>query len=235
MDIAQASMLQHSFMHAEIDMNVVSLARNNIVESLHSDIDVTFWVDSDVVIPPNSGELLNYLTDETPVVSGIYVSRRFPYFPQVYTKATVHKDGDHPYLPVLDIPDRPTLYDAVGAGFMMVKRWVFDKLAENSKRRDDNIKNWLAKYRGAQDTEQFIEVERALHLAMSLRPWFEFLGKVGEDFYFCERLAEIGIRPLVVPTVWARHIGRMEFGQEHYEQVKRQNLTYISTASGGRI
>jgi len=222
-DYVQSTMLEHMFLKSEIDMNVVSLARNTIVETVLADesIDVLWWVDSDILLPDNASELLQYVTDECPVVSGLYISRRFPYFPQAYFKATHHERGNHPYIPLVDIPIAPTHVDAVGAGFMMVKRSVFIELAEQYDQDTAILQTYLDEVKPPGG------VVRALHLAQSLKPWFEFLGRVGEDFYFCEQLARIGITPLLVPNVVAKHVGPQEIGLEQFLAMKQAGLVYL--------
>ena len=75
--------------------------------------------------------------------------------------------------------------------------------------------------------------KKAIHYAMSLGPWFEFLGHVGEDFYFCEQLAEIGIRPLLVPSVKCQHIGQVAYGIEHFNQAKANGIVQEASFEEG--
>lgn len=214
----------HRYTYAEVDMNVVSLARNSIVNSIPPDADLTFWVDSDIILPDNALDLINYVSDEHPVVSGLYFSRRFPYLPQVYSRAVVHEDGKHPYLPIVDIPATPTSYDAVGAGFMVVRPDVFVRLKEAKEENNRNLSCAIDKMSNSGElTEEMVLAE---HYYKSLSPWFEFLGNVGEDFYFCEMLAKVGIRPLLVPHVVAQHLSISPIGAEHYQTIKQQQLVY---------
>lgn len=223
-DALQNSATQHTFMKAEIDMNVVSLARNSIVQSvINTDVDYLWWVDSDVLVPANGLELLDYIDDEHPIVSGLYFSRRFPYHPQAYTRAAVHTHGEHPFIPIVDLPDKPSFVDAVGAGFMLVQRTF---LVQMQARYDEYFKV-IRDYLEAGGPGIPSDVRYGLHLAQSVSPWFEFLNKVGEDFYFCDMAHRMGVRPFLIPHVQAYHVGPQNIGYEHFDALRKAGITYL--------
>jgi len=218
-------MFHHKFVHSEISMHIVSLARTKLVEgSLEQGGDAVWVVDSDVLIPENADILVEHLSDEHPVVSGLYVARFPPHLPQAYTRAAVFQGGYHPYLPVIDVDGPPRFVDAIGAGCLLVRSDVFVRLKEA---HDEYIKVLSKRRYSAPETV------RAIHYAMSLGPWFEFLGHVGEDFYFCEQLAKIGIRPWFVPEVKCYHIGQTAFGYEHFKSLLDQGLVHSAEFEPG--
>lgn len=221
-----------TFYDVNISMHIVSLARTKLVETaLAQGVDVVWFVDSDVLLPADAGIILDHvMNDRSPVVSGLYVHRHPPHLPQVYVRATVHANGDHPYLPVINIPNDPTFVDATGAGCLAVRADVFGLVAAEHRMYQAELSKRLAKLAPLGATA------RALHYALSLTPWFEFLGRVGEDFYFFEQLDRIGIRPLLLPMVKCYHIGQQPFGFEHFESAKRagvvQDLHWEHLAGG---
>ena len=212
----QASMREHTFVHVEVDMNVVHKARNMLVDMIPDDVDVAWWVDSDVLLPANAPLLMHYLSDKSPVVSGLYVSRNGPNLPQAYTLAS---NSGHAYLPIVNIPNEPTYVDAVGLGCLVMYTKVFLDLSVAWQKRLRVMNTWLKRQTSCPDLEM-------VSLAMGLSPYFEFLNKVGEDFYFCERLRDIGIRPLLVPEVSCTHVGYADFTRDHYEANLAQGVNY---------
>ena len=57
-----------------------------------------------------------------------------------------------------------------------------------------------------------------------LSPWYEFLTTLGEDFYFCNRLVQIGVPVLVDTTVKCKHLVQAELGEEHFNQLKEAGV-----------
>lgn len=219
-EFLKSRMLNCKFVTAEISMHIVSLARTKLVEQcLVAGADAIFFVDSDVLIPENAYILFDHLSDEHPVVSGLYVHRHPPHLPQAYVRATNHVNGKHPYLPVVNVGDTPRSVDGVGAGCLLVRSDVFGKLK-------DRHEAYLQTIVGVEYGDSGLA--EAVHYASSLGPWFEFLGNVGEDFYFCEQLSKIGIRPWLVPEVQCQHIGQVAFGIEHFTAALAQGLVHTA-------
>jgi len=223
----QSSLLQHQFVHTTIAMHIVSLARHKLVEmALEHDADVVWFVDSDVLLPPNASILVDHIEAGVPVVSGLYVQRHPPFIPQAYFVAATEV-GIHNYMPMIDVPSEPTYVDAVGAGCLLVRTDVFRTLREHHEERRtalrearDRILSGKARLpirlKGVTDA--------AVHDALALGPWFEFLAGVGEDFYFCEKLRGIGIRPMLEPNVSCGHIGQQAFDISHFRHAANQGF-----------
>ena len=78
---------QHQFLHVEIGMQIVGKARNDLVKTaLGANVDVIWFIDSDVLVPLNSGILIDQAL-KLGIVSGLYFGRRPPYTPQLYQRA----------------------------------------------------------------------------------------------------------------------------------------------------
>lgn len=218
--IVQASRLSDTFVSIEIDLAIVSKARNEIVEALPPNVDALWFVDSDILLPNNAGQLLDYLSDETPVVSGLYFSRKPPHLPQVYFHAT-SDPYSFSYLPVIQIPPRPFFADATGAGCLIVRTDVLRELADRHQEAAAKAKEWLNSCEAFKSEALGPTEEAAKHfLQMGLRlgAHFEFLQGVGEDFYFCNQLYRyLGIRPLVVPEVECGHEATVSITRAHFQ------------------
>jgi len=103
----------------------VAVARNLIVERFLHETNAShllFW-DDDVLVP--SGALFQLLEDDAPIVSGFYTSRQAPVQPIAYRRAA--KKGHH-YQPIMPLNPGKFLVDGCGAGFLLIRREVFEKL-----------------------------------------------------------------------------------------------------------
>jgi len=219
----QATCLQHTFSHAEVDLLIVSKARNALISALPPDADLVWFVDSDTILPPNAAELLTYI-DKYPVVSGLYFARQPPHLPQVYNRVQPGTTN-FAFLPLISIPDKPILADAVGAGCLLVRTEVLRELAEKHKAWQEEVREWL----GTCDAPEAIR--RAAGFGAQMWPYFEFLEQVGEDFYFCMQLQHfLGIRPLVVPSVQCIQESVALIGRQHFEAgLKAGQVNYSTT------
>lgn len=230
--IVQSQALSHRFINAETDLFIVSRARNMLLDSLPKEVELIWFVDSDVLLPLNAAALLDHL-EENPVVSGLYFSRRYPYLPQVYYKADPSPTG-FTYLPMIQIPDQPFYADTVGAGCLLVKHSVIEELRTAHLKWRGEIETWRETSWPnlfPRRTKLSESVERALRLGAMLAPCFEFLEKVGEDFWFCEQLQYfLGIKPLVVPSVECEHEGMKAYGRQDFLQALSQgNVNFVTT------
>ena len=217
--IVQNNCPGHKFLNAEVDLLIVSKARNQLVKAIPATVDVLWFVDSDVLLPPNAGELLDYLST-SPVVSGVYYGRRPPHLPQVYNRASP-EDVAQAFLPVVTVPTTPFTADAVGAGCLVVKREIIGQIEEAHQKALEQARHVL-------ETKKFPpDVRRLFTMAARLAPCFEFLEAIGEDFYFCAQLTHyLGIRPLVIPSVKCYHETLGAVGEEHYLANLRQGVQY---------
>lgn len=197
------------FFHVDVDMMIVGKARNMCVETaLENEADVLFFIDDDVLVPPNAALLVD-LASTLGVVSGLYFSRRLPYTPQLYMLAE-EEELKGLYWPMVDYPDKQMfIVDAVGAGCLAVRADIFHKLttyAESTRKTQDVGSNWRDKVAG------------------TLSPWFEFLDSKGEDLYFCERLRDINQNVWVEPTIKCGHVGEIVITEDHFKYLRDNGM-----------
>lgn len=166
--------------------SVVTRARNLIAyEFLNSDCDHLLFIDSDMTFDPESVIRLLAWNQDKPIVAGAYEAR---------------KDGKV-YILTLDDEGGNIIMDPMGlvkakrvaTGFMMVRRDVFERLAELHP-------EWLHK-----DTNS----ENRMYSFFDFKCTPE--GYIGEDFLFCERAIDAGFSCWIDPTIKLGHMGVHEF------------------------
>lgn len=227
--VLQAQRSSDRFTYAEVDLLIVSKARNELIHSLPEDCDVAWFVDSDVILPTNAGILLDYI-QEYPIVSGLYHARSAPFLPQAYNRAAPGL-ANFAFLPVVDMPAQPFYADAVGAGCLLVQVPALRALEQAVASAKSEVAEWIA----AQGEELPLEVQRAVERGNSLYPYFEFLESCGEDFYFCLQMAHyLGMRPFVIPEVDCAHETVSLITSQHYKAALASGAVNYSTdpASG---
>lgn len=192
--------------------SVVTRARNLIVhEFLKSNCDHLLFIDSDMTFDPESVIRLLAWNQDKPIVAGAYEAR---------------KDGKI-YILTLDSDDNGVIMDDMGlvkatrvaTGFMMIRRDVFEKLAELHP-------EWLHK-----DTNS----DEQLYCFFDFKCTPE--GYLGEDFLFCERAIEAGFSAWIDPTIKLGHMGIHEFSSDFgndklYPQLEAMQARTLKIANG---
>jgi hypothetical protein len=172
-----------------------------------------FFVDNDVMVPPNAGDLIEQAA-QLGVVSGVYYNRRPPYTPQVYHLATEPQYYGM-YWPELEIREGGLeRRDAVGAGCLAIRFDVFSKLKEY----------WTPRFEAA---SHLASEETLHHLICNLSPWFEFLDRKGEDLYFCERLRGIDQDVWINYDVQCEHVTAVPINKAHFKVLLDQGVIKI--------
>lgn len=104
---------------------VISKNRNSLADMfLQSEATHLFYADDDQIFPPET--LKRLVTHDKPVISGLYLSRIFPFLPHIYDTETQNGFVGHRFFNPLDKGLIEVL--ASGAGCLLVKREVFEKL-----------------------------------------------------------------------------------------------------------
>lgn len=115
--------------HYEIRGHPIEAARRALTEAALADPAVTHlcFIDSDMVPPPDA--LARLLAHGVDVASGLYFVRRWPYPPALSRR----RRPDLPPSWLMDYPKNSLIeVDACGAGFLMVRRGVFEALPSGS-------------------------------------------------------------------------------------------------------
>ncbi|MEK6957772.1 MAG: hypothetical protein AABW99_02240 [archaeon] len=109
-----------------IDNMYISMARQQTLNLfLESDCEYLFFLDSDMVFPPNIFDLLKEKDED--IISALYFSRNDPENPVF----RIHKDGK--VMKVIDYPEnRIFKVDSVGMGCCLIKRKVIEKMTEDN-------------------------------------------------------------------------------------------------------
>lgn len=134
-------------------------ARTLLTESaLAADPEAThlLFVDDDMLFPPHA--LKRLIDHDLPVVGGLCHNRRVPYAPLLIRK---HVDRDGTGF-VYDYPENKLAeVDATGAGFLLVKREVFEAITEKH-----GPGSWWQQLRGISEDFSFMERARACGFAI---------------------------------------------------------------------
>lgn len=91
------------------------------VEPAYKECTHIFFIDDDMLVPPNG--LLRLLSHNVPIVGGLYFQRTPPHLPVAYR----HVEGNQ-WVPVTEFCAGLQEVDALGFGFMLVKREVFERM-----------------------------------------------------------------------------------------------------------
>ncbi len=105
----------------------LDVSRCNIVRhALYNHADYLFFLDSDIILPPNALE--NLLQDDKDIVSGIYYYKNHQHVPIIMKK--VSKFGFNPYINYLEMDNDKDIIeiDAMGLGCCMIKTDIFKRL-----------------------------------------------------------------------------------------------------------
>ena len=119
--------------------SLVYVARNRLSAlAIEKKAEYVLWLDSDIVFEPDLLERLQTdMESGKDIVTGLYFSRRYPYFPVIY-KRTAFEDGKPVNAVYTDYPkDRLFTVEACGFGAVLMKTKV---LADLEKKFD----NWFA-------------------------------------------------------------------------------------------
>lgn len=101
---------------------VVHQARNDIVKAAlkHTPkITHMFFIDDDITVPPDG--LLQLLSHDVPVVTGLCIQRGFPYLPCVF-----HRGEDNKLVHVTKFCEGLQEIDACGAACLLIRRDVLE-------------------------------------------------------------------------------------------------------------
>ncbi len=145
--------------------------RNSAAAHMLSDPEFThiFFVDSDMVIPKDA--LIKLFKEDKGIISGLYFHRNPPHEPHVYKIENSQLKTIQDYH-----KDNLVECDAVGAGCLLIKREVFEKLNEHVK---------------------FIDGQHQ---------FFVTTPTVGEDIFFCELAKKHGFQIFSDTSVKCGHI-----------------------------
>lgn len=95
--------------------SLVYTSRNDLVQiAIKQGCDYIFWLDSDMMFPPDALVRLFKSLEHGDIVSGLYFRRVAPFTPVIYDKLDIDETGCH-YTEPKEIPDG--IFEVEGCGF----------------------------------------------------------------------------------------------------------------------
>lgn len=173
--------------------SIITMARNILVnEFLNSDSEELLFIDSDVVVSPDDIMRLVAQSGDKDITAGLYPRRSAD---KNFFLDLIHdENGDM-------IFDGTMLkVSRVGTGFMLIKRYVIEKLIAEHPEWAYDAKD------GASQSAVFD---------------FQIVdGKyVGEDYLFCDRASKAGFECWVDVEISLPHVGQEEFSRNFVDDV----------------
>lgn len=231
----QGQRLQDRFFYMEVDLAIVSKARTILTrESLsRTTAEVLWFVDDDVHLPSDAGVLIDNCLD-LGVVSGLYFNRHSPFTPQIYRVAdNVPDDDAGKYLHVHDYGEGLIQIDACGAGCLAVHRDVVNAMETyHNEKLEKNIER-VSNFIEEDDEVGKAALQWLTRYVEKMSPWWEFLDKRGEDFYFCERAKDAGYQVWANVDVKCDHVGNVPIGEQHFNWLK-ENVGFVQVDGEGK-
>lgn len=170
----------------------VAVARNTLALDFKG--DYIFFIDDDVLPPFDT--ITKLIQHNKDIVAGLYFAKQRPHFPQIFLRSKKTKGR---YDSVINYPKNELIeVDACGAGCMLIKKEVFEKLK---------------------------------------KPYFQYIPRgektprIGEDFYFCEKVKKAGFKIYCDTSIICKHIGTTYIGPEHWE-ISNDKLKEIEERMG---
>lgn len=198
--------------------------RNKFIDdSIRDGADYLMFMDMDMTFPANTLEcLFENLSDEHPVVAGMYYLKKEPFSPVIgdYTEWTdellKHKEflDSHGFVSKEGKQllkwrafngfdeTKPFYADVIGAGCFLIKADVFKKLE---------------------------------------RPYFKYIpdpekdhthNKISEDMYFCAQLKKAGVPIVIDPRVQCGHLTELESNYQLWKGSKEASLEALKKVEG---
>lgn len=116
--IRSPGLIKDAYIAANVN---IAAARNQIVDN--TVMSAIFMTDPDTVLPQKAVETL--AKHDLPIVTGLYFKRTPPFTPNIYKKSADKTIWE----PIVDYPESGLLeVEACGAGCLLVKREVFQKI-----------------------------------------------------------------------------------------------------------
>ncbi len=161
----------------------IDFQRNSAVDYMMKSPDFThiFFVDSDMVIPKDA--LIKLFKQDKGIISGLYFHRNPPHEPHLYK---IEKEN---LVSIKNYQKNSTAEcDAVGAGCLLIRRDVFEKLKPAAK---------------------FVDGQHQ---------FFVTTPTVGEDIFFCELAKKNGIEIFCDTSVKCGHIELSVIEEKDFER-----------------
>lgn len=162
-------------------------SRNIIVKFFLDETNAEYllFLDSDVIPTPDALKAL--IEADKDMIGGLYFSKESPYLPVIYRE----ENGN--YVNMVGYEKNAIIeVDAIGCGFLLIKRSVFEKL----KNRVDFLKQ------------------------KNYHAFFSFKDGIGEDLFFSKIAKKAGFKIFCHTGVVCKHLVLGDITERHFEIMK---------------
>jgi hypothetical protein len=163
-----------------INSSWISNARNKAVKELSADF--LMFVDSDMVFPHHA--IAKLMLSGREIIGGLYYKKGEGSKP---VAARLNEEGL--FKSISDFPNEVFEVDAVGTGFLLIRKTVFDAFTQEKIKELGEPFNFLTLGSGKEESE---------------------------DWAFCRRAKQLGFKIYCDPTIQLGHIGEQTYTREHY-------------------
>ena len=193
--------------------SIITVARNALVyEFLQSDCTDLLFIDADVIVKAEDVMRLLAQSTDKDVAAGLYPRRALD--KNFFVDIPHDENGDM-------IFDGSMLkVNRIGTGFMMIKRYVLEKLIKDHP-------EWIYETKPDEGGNAYAVFD------------FDIInGKyTGEDYLFCDRVREAGFEVWVDVEISLPHVGQEEFTRNFVEDVikpllHQQQMAKLKVANG---
>ena len=202
-------------------------ARNGLIQmlldhelSLGYRMEYVFWIDDDVVIPPDA--LPKLMSHNAPIVSGLYFMRKMPHLPVAYYEV---KDPNNKgkFWSLDSFPENALIeIDAAGQGCVLIKREVYDSIPKPYYAWRDAYTDSDGNYNLTEEGVKVVEDRD--------RPSED--KSMGEDLYFFTKCRLHGYKILLDTGVLCGHVGQHIFDYATFASAQSR---YHKLAPSGRL
>ena len=199
---------------AMFNESLIQRGRNSLVHTFLPKKEFTHLMFIDADIRFNAADVVKMIKEDKDIIAGIYPKKQINW---QGVKAAVDRGepvedwkkrtGDlvinlKDYAGTVTVPaDKPVEVNNTGTGFMLIKRETFEKM-EPFVRKYKNDVTFIDQ--GIRGQEEIIE-----YFACDIEPGTERL--LSEDYYFCWRAREAGLRVWAAPWAELGHFGTYLF------------------------
>lgn len=133
---------EHKFIFSTNESSLITEGRNSqFFLAKKEQCDYILFIDSDQVFPADAlGKLISL---DKPVATGIYFQRQYPFRPVIYKITETDQVSNLP-----EWPNTPFKTEACGAGFLLIRKDVFDQFEEYNDEPFTMIKNKVNEWAG---------------------------------------------------------------------------------------
>jgi hypothetical protein len=191
------------------DHSLIPSSRNRLAaDFLYGDWTHLLFIDSDIIFEPK--HIVWLLVHDQPVVGGLYAIKD-----QTHKWCLNEKGFSHRWCLSSLVEPRPPGPNGLvevrhtGAGFLAIKREVFEKMREAFGAQIEYTTSRLEREEGIERKEWDFFRVGVYHQKDTGRARY-----YSEDWYFCEMARELGYKVYVDPRVVLKHIGQAAYPLE---------------------